>query len=351
MRALALAQSQVGHDVRIITATPGHGPVLGGQDSVDGLRVDRVVAHLPFELPVHPRTRHHLSGLLQRDPVDVVHVHAGVVSPFAWGGIRAALSVRVPVLATVHSVWDDAQRRMIAAAEGLVGWTARGVALSAVSELAASHVEAALGVHVAVTPNGIDPEAWRVSSRTAYTGVLRVTSVMRMAPRKRTEPLVRMLASAIARQEGALTATLVGDGPDRARAERLARRLGVEESIKFTGRLDRSRILAVFGDSDVYIQPSVKESFGIAALEARTAGLPVVARSQAGTSQFIHEGVEGLLASDDEGMIDALVRLAREPDLRERLAQHNRSTLPLETWPIVLAAVERAYTEAMRSSV
>jgi glycosyltransferase involved in cell wall biosynthesis len=127
--------------------------------------------------------------------------------------------------------------------------------------------------------------------------------------------------------------------------------LGVEESIKFTGRLDRSRILAVFGDSDVYIQPSVKESFGIAALEARTAGLPVVARSQAGTSQFIHEGVEGLLASDDEGMIDALVRLAREPDLRERLAQHNRSTLPLETWPSVLAAVERAYTEAMRSSV
>jgi glycosyltransferase involved in cell wall biosynthesis len=220
-----------------------------------------------------------------------------------------------------------------------------------VSELAASHVEAALGVHVAVTPNGIDPEAWRVPSRTAYTGVLRVTSVMRMAPRKRTEPLVRMLASAIARQEGALTATLVGDGPDRTRAERLARRLGVEESIKFTGRLDRSRILAVFGDSDVYIQPSVKESFGFAALEARTAGLPVVARSQAGTSQFIHEGVEGLLASDDEGMIDALVRLAREPDLRERLAQHNRSTLPLETWPSVLAAVERAYTEAMRSSV
>jgi len=348
VRALALAQAQAGHDVRIITATPGHEQVRGGHDRVDGLRVDRVAAHLPFELPVHPRTRHHVSKLLARDPVDVVHVHAGVVSPFAWGGIRAALAVQVPVLVTVHSVWEPMQQRVISAVDRWVGWTARGVALSAVSELAAARVEAALRVDVAVTPNGIDPVVWRMPPRTVGAGSLRVTSVMRMAPRKRTEPLVRILATAMSELEGQLTATLVGDGPDRAGAERLARRIGVSDRITFVGRLDRSAILNVFGNSDVYIQPSVKESFGIAALEARTAGLPVIARAQSGTSQFIHTGVEGLLACDDQGMSDALVRLARDSELRFAITQHNTSTPTAETWPGVLAAVERAYAGAMR---
>lgn len=351
VRALALAQLRAGHDVRIITATPGHGAVRSGQDSVDGLRVDRVAAHVPFELPLHPRTRHHVSKLLLDEPVDVVHVHAGVVSPFAWGGIRAALEARTPVLVTVHSVWDGAQQRLISAADRVIGWTARGVALSAVSQLAATHVAAALKVPVAVTPNGIDPTAWRVPTWTAGTGVLRVTSVMRMAPRKRAEPLIQILAAAMSELGGSMSATLVGDGPDRAAAERLARRLGVAESIAFTGRLERSGILQVFGDSDVYIQPSIKESFGIAALEARTAGLPVVARSQAGTTQFIHDGVEGLLAPDDDAMVGALVRLAREPELLRQIAAHNKSTEPVETWPTVLAAVERAYAGAARGAV
>jgi len=351
VRALALAQVQAGHDVRIITATPGHGGVRSGQDVVDGLRVDRVAAHLPFELPIHPRTRHHVSNLLLRDPVDVVHVHAGVVSPFAWGGIRAGLNVSVPVLITVHSVWDRAQQRAISAVDRVVGWTARGVAVSAVSELAAAHVEAALRVPVFVTPNGIDPRAWRVPTRTPSTGVLRVTSVLRMAPRKRTEPLIRILASAMARLDGNLSATLVGDGPERSGAERLARQLGVSGSITFTGRLDRAGILDIFSASDAYIQPSVKESFGIAALEARTAGLPVVARSQAGTTQFIHDGIEGLLAPDDAGMTEALVRLGRDPELLRSIARHNESTEPTETWPTVLSAVERAYANAARGAV
>ena len=350
VRALALAQAAAGHDVRIITATPGHGAVRSGPDEVDGLRVHRVAARMPFELPVHPRTRVEVARVLAADPVDVVHVHDGVVSPFAWGAIRAVRQLHLPALVTVHSIWGGLARPAFGTADRLLHWTGPGLAVSAVSERAAQDVRAALGpsVPVHVTPNGIDPALWRITPAPAVPGELRLVSVLRMAPRKRVEPLVQVIATA-ARQlpDTRVSAVLIGDGPERARAQRRAQREGMGERITFTGRLPREQILGVFSQSNAYVQASVQESFGIAALEARTAGLPVVARSQAGTAQFVHEGVEGLLAADDAGLARQLVRLAVEPDLRQRMAEHNRRVAPAEAWPAVLETVAVGYRAAM----
>ncbi|MGI9197554.1 MAG: glycosyltransferase, partial [Candidatus Nanopelagicales bacterium] len=90
VRSLALAQHARGDDVRIITASPGHEGVRAGADVVDGLPVERIALSLPGEIPVHPRTRARVLASLRAAPVDVVHVHAGVISPFAWGAVRAA---------------------------------------------------------------------------------------------------------------------------------------------------------------------------------------------------------------------------------------------------------------------
>ena len=174
---------------------------------------------------------------------------------------------------------------------------------------------------------------------------------MRMAPRKRTQPLVRILSSALEQLDGNLVAQIVGDGPERAGAERLARRLGLSDNVRFLGRLEHSQILDVFAESDVYVQPSVKESFGIAALEARTTGLPVVARTESGTTQFIHDGVEGRLASDDAAMSSVLVTLGRDPVALAKLTEHNRTVAPHEAWPVVLDTVASAYASAQRSCV
>jgi phosphatidylinositol alpha 1,6-mannosyltransferase len=348
VRALAVHQAAGGDEVRVVTATPGHAGVFAGDDVVDGLPVHRVAAHLPFELPVHPRTGREVGRLLDRCPVDVVHVHAGVVSPFAWGAVRAATRRRIPTLVTVHSVWGPLARPGFGLSDALLRWTRWGVTLSAVSEVAATRISAALPTagEVLVVPNGIDPSQWAVTPLPGPADRLRVVSVMRMAPRKRTLPLVRILESATRQLEGrvAVTATLVGDGPERARAEKYARAHGT--AVHFTGRLDRAGILEVFADSDVYLQPSVRESFGLAALEARSAGLPVVARSQTGTTQFVHDGVQGLLGEDDAALAAALVRLARDRELLHRISAHNLGTPPADAWPRVLEIVHGAYARA-----
>lgn len=348
--ALAARQSVTGDDVRVITATPGHDLVFAGDDEVDGIRVNRVAAHVPFELPIHPRTRREVGRLLDRDPVDVVHVHAGVISPFAWGAIRAATERHLPVLVTVHSVWGPLAAPGFAASDALLRWSRWGVTLSAVSSVAAERIAVAVpnAGDVLVVPNGIDPGLWQVQPVGGDPSELRVCTVMRMAPRKRTLPLVKVLAAAAHGLRGAtrLTAMLVGDGPERGRAESWVRDHGLGDTIRFTGRQDRVGILEVMASSDVYVQPSVKESFGLAALEARTAGLPIVARSQTGTTEFVRHGVEGLLADDDAGMVRALVRLGRDRPLLDGIAGHNRGTPPDQAWPAVLETVTAAYRRA-----
>ncbi|MBU6313373.1 MAG: glycosyltransferase, partial [Actinomycetales bacterium] len=161
VRSLALAQAARGHDVRIITASPGHGDVRSGRDIVDGLSVERIAVSLPGEIPIHPRTRTRVVESLIANPVDVIHVHAGVVSPFAWGGVRAAHELTIPTVVTVHSVWGPLARPAFGASNSLVRWASWGVVLSAVSQVAADRVSQAVGVDVDVLPNGIDASAWR----------------------------------------------------------------------------------------------------------------------------------------------------------------------------------------------
>lgn len=353
VRALAERQASGGRDVRVITATPDDRRSEALVGVANALPVHRVTASLPFDLPVHPRTRRDVGAVLDVDPVDVLHVHAGVVSPFAWGAMRAARDRGIPVLVTVHSVWGPVASPGFAVSEAVLGWSTWGVTLSAVSDLAADRIRRAVprAGEVLVLPNGIDVDGWMPSGAPESQtdpARLRLVTVMRLAPRKRALPLVRIIEGTRRALAGTVdvTATIVGSGPMLERARRAAARAGISDAVTFTGRLDREGVREVVQRSDVYVQPSVKESFGLAALEARTAGLPVVVRTQSGSTQFIRSGVEGLVADDDAAMVAALARLGRDVDLRMRITTHNRSVPPQEAWPWVLEEVDQAYRVA-----
>ena len=351
---LATRQVQAGHEVHVITATPGHDAVRSGVEVLDGVTVHRVAARLPMELPVHPRTGHHVTTIvteLLRESTAralVAHVHAGVISPFAWSGMRATASLSVPTVVTVHSIWGPMAQPGFRAANGLVHWSGGRVQLAAVSEVAADRIRTVVGnaTSVVVTPNGVDPDRWRVTAVPHSDNDVHVVAVMRLAPRKRALPLLGILRSAgEALPAGIrLHGTVVGDGPERGRVEKYIREHSLD--VDLPGRLTHEQIRELYASADMFVQPSVKESFGLAALEARTAGLPIVARSETGITEFVREGVEGLLVGSDEEMAGAVVRLAADPALRHRIAEHNRTIEPVQTWPGVLAAVDEAYARA-----
>jgi len=347
-QVLGLAERQIaaGHDVVVITATPGTGEVRSGVDRTGDVPVIRIAARLPFDVPVHPKAKNHVLRILRQTRADVVHVHAGAASPFAWGGIRAARQARVPTVVTVHSMWDPVTRTGNRILDRTAWGMGSGVVLTAVGSVAADCVREALGQPVMVLPNGIDPQEWHVGRAPKPDQTLRVVSVLRLAPRKRALPLVSVLHRAIAGSGGRIKATLIGDGPDAGRVQRYIERHSLADVITLAGRLPHTRIRAHFAASDVFVQASVRESFGIAALEARTAGLAIVSRSQAGSADFVTNGVEGMLAHDDAGLVSALLALQADPSLLASIIDYNSSVPPVQAWPNVLEQVEWAYDVA-----
>jgi phosphatidylinositol alpha 1,6-mannosyltransferase len=356
VRALAVRQAEAGHDVHVITATPGD-QLREGTEVLDGVVVHRTTARMPADLPVHPRVRSVVRGVLgpggEAEGADAVHVHGGVVSPFAYPAAKVARDLDLPTVVTIHGVWGGVFSPAVRAADLVTRWSRWGVLLTAVSEAAADPIRAVVGpgVHVGIIPNGIDVGDWRVAHVAGDPDEVRLVAVMRLAPRKRSLPLVKMVEEASTRlpSHRRLRLTIVGDGPVRESVQRYVRRHALEHgpcTVDLTGRLAPDDVKATLAASDVFVAPARMESFGIAALEARTVGLPVLAYARTGVRTFVRHEVEGLLARDDRMMVANIARVATDDVLRTRMSEHNRGTEPDEAWPHVLAITEQAYADA-----
>jgi glycosyltransferase involved in cell wall biosynthesis len=117
--------------------------------------------------------------------------------------------------------------------------------------------------------------------------------------------------------------------------------------VSMPGRVSRDRLRELHWDSDLYLTTARLEAFGIAALEARAAGLAVVARSGTGVEDFVEHAVSGLLAPDDAGLARAVATLAGDPGVRARITTHNRTVPPVQDWPDVVAATVAEYERAI----
>jgi phosphatidylinositol alpha 1,6-mannosyltransferase len=133
--------------------------------------------------------------------------------------------------------------------------------------------------------------------------------------------------------------------------ERYLERHGMRRWVHLAGRCDRETIHQIHAASDVYLAPATLESFGIAALEARCAGVPVVAMRVGGVGEFVRHGREGLLVGSDAEMAQATADLLTAPERLQAMREHNRRTEPVTTWGRVLELTEAAYHRAGVPSV
>lgn len=343
---LAVQLSRAGHEVEVLTATAGaRGERDGSVEIVDGVPVHRLAARVTGGLPVNPLAVPAARTILRERGFDVAHVHLGVVSPFAWDMAHLTTTLGLPTALTFHSLLDGpapALRPLLRT------WTGRGAVLSAVSGLAARDVQRALpGEPVALLPNGIDPAAWPAGEARSRARPLRLVTASRLAPRKRLGALLRIVSAAAARLgPGTFAVDVFGDGALRPLLERRVTARGLDDVVIFRGNVDRIELARAYRGADAYLSPSRLEAFGIAALEARTAGLPVLARADSGVGEVVTHGTSGLLAADDAGLVDGLVRLVGDETLRRRIADHNARTLPAQTWDRVVDLAVREYRRA-----
>lgn len=343
--ALADAQAATGCAVQVVTATPRN---RSGTE--------------PHHFPVHRLGSSQLQEvtgiraaslwrLLDRLAPTRLHVHLSVYSPVAFAAAAWSMRRGAATVVSLHSLWGPAAQALFRTLNRLTRWSQR-LLITTVSSYAASVIHRAVPkLTPLVVPNGIVLEEWRrvATARIGDNSDLHVVGVGRL--RRRRQPLdllcVLQMAGNNLPAGVELRGTLAGSGPQRAAAERFLVRNSMTDRVNLTGQLDRNGIFELLRGTDIFVNPCEREAFGLATLEARAAGVPVVARKGTGVGDFIRDGVEGLLCDGVAGLGEAVARLARDPELRGRIALHNRSTAPDSyDWKCILPMWEDCYRQA-----
>lgn len=347
---LGRAQMDLGNEVHILTVEVGRDGEVGGvvQDD-DGISIHRLGARMPLGAPFNPRATRRAIELIEDLDPDVIHVHAGIVCPFAYGVAKAAMASGRPVAVTWHSMLDHSSAVLRPWAR-LTGWRGAPAALSAVSRISASHAARVFGRPVAVLHDGIDQSLWTPSDTPSPAPPpLRCVTAARLVPKKGMAFLLDAVAEAVDDlPKGALTLDIFGDGPDRWRIDQKTVQRQLDDVVRMRGRVPRSRLISGYRQAHVFCAPARREAFGIAALEARTAGLVIVGRRGNGLDEYVTPGVDSVLVNDPVEMSRTLVRLATDHAWFESLRTRARDGIPRFDYRQVADETMAEYQRAMQ---
>ena len=316
VRTLANDQSQKGWHVQLLHGQRPDSPVTSQANELFDPAVQRHV--MPFSAGISPHADFlslcFLMRWLRAHPQDVIHLHsskAGLIGRLA----ARLLGLQLKVLYTPHS-WSfqrqDISRRQ-ALTYRILEWL--GVRLGGKivacsreeARLAREHLKA---TNVELVRNGMRlPAPLQVSE--GIPDLTTVICVGRIAPQKAPDRFAR-LASSLA--DKAVRFLWVGDGDPFLREQLSA------AGVMVTGQLERSRVAALLGQSQLFVLLSAWEGLPLALVEAQAMGLPAVVSDIPGCLEVVQHGINGLVASTDAEAAIHVRALLDNPEERTRFS-------------------------------
>ncbi len=267
---------------------------------------------------------------------DVIHIQTPFVAHYA--GLRAARALRLPVLTTYHTFFEEYLHHYIPLLPArLLRFIARQFsrrqcnAMDAVIVPSSSMQDrlTSYGVRAPlhVMPTGVPLQMFGQGKRDGFRrrhGIAEDRPVALFVGRVAREKNIGFLLDAWAQarvQRPDLLLLVVGDGPALALLKEQVQALGLGDSVVFLGYLDRNEELPdCYAAADVFVFSSLTETQGLVLLEAMATGLPAIALSEMGTTDILGAG-QGCLtpAADAAAFAQAVIRFFSDAPLRERL--------------------------------
>jgi len=144
---------------------------------------------------------------------------------------------------------------------------------------------------------------------------------------------------------------MVGDGPEKEKAERLCHELGISEKVIFFG--NSNEIDTILSYSDLFLLPSETESFGLAALEAMASGVPVISSNSGGLPEVNFEGISGYLSDvgNIEEMAQNAIKILKDDRILQQFKENALATAKQFDIKNILPMYEELYNKAVNIPV
>ncbi|MEW6406656.1 MAG: glycosyltransferase family 4 protein [Chloroflexota bacterium] len=328
---IARELANFGQDVTVLTVRYGDLPRQTKQDGLQIMRIKALRSRLDRSSALEQivfllASSFHTLALLRKWRPDVIVAFFGVPSgAAAWcanllTGIPYLISLRggdVPGFrpydfALYHKLVAPFLRWIWRRSSGLVA-NSRG--LKNLAEAFDSSVP------IKIIPNGVDLHRYAPGSRDWQPP--RMLFVGRLVYQKGVDLLFEALQDL---KSHPWELSLVGDGPERAALQKLARKQGISERVHFRGWLDGEAVLDQFRQANLFVFPSRHEGMPNAILEAMACGLPVIASHIAGNEELVMDGENGLLVppEDSNALRNALGELLEDSTRRKQMGAASR---------------------------
>lgn len=290
----------------------------------------RSQAFLPIFLPLAFLSAVWL--LLLNPTIKVIHLGDGLLSPLGW---CLRLVSGKPFVVTAHGL-DITYRPWLyqkfvvpfVSAADMVICVSHGTQDECLKRGVAWEKSTVIPNGVFISSNWVDPNDHGRKVLAGITGkdlsqAKLMLTVGRLVRRKGVADFIERVLPGVLDKNPDLFYLVVGVGPEEDRIRSVVDRMGLSERVVMLGGVDDKTLQLVYHTSDVFLMPNIKvegdvEGFGIVALEACLAGLPVVAANVDGISEAIKHGKNGFLVEfdDSEGYVDTLTRLFQDKEYR-----------------------------------
>lgn len=359
---LGKALSELGAEPIVLTHSyPGY----PREEEFDGVKVKRLEGFVISRV-----NRAASAGLIRRvyeniklGGFDLVHGQ-DIYSPMALTSVFSAHKRKIPSVLTCHSihkagkVWQLIYKPVISGMK-------RADRVIAVSGAAKAYC-VALGVprdKIEIIPNGVDLSVFNTkvdgSAMRAKLKIAReplVVTAIRFVKRKGPVYLVSAFSKVLKSIPNAKLA-IAGSGPEAANLRDQIRKLGMAKSAKILVGLNREEVAELMAAADVFVLPSLVESFGIVLLEAMAVGTPIVCTRTEGATEIVDDEVNGVMVppADSNALADAILRVLNDSKLARALRKNGLKVVQdrfswKKTAEMTLALYERVCEEYAKSS-